>query len=568
MYRIFWSSIIRWSTYALLNLLILSATPGSAQFGGDAFSAGDTAVTPSRAYYVEYPPIRPVLCSVAANKSQVGIPANSDSAGDAFTAYAPSVFGGDAFSQPTESTDCTVIPTCTMITGSQTDTWCVRGGTVILQGATNGTIGPQSYDGPWNIIFLNSHPILRQVRSALNELGAPRASVLLPVASSPTVAPGASQKTILKEIHRLELVRTIRQKRYKVLARAGKQRSSILWANVFGEENPGRLVAELYTRAAGLEKKVERRHFYLGAAACYRKNWDVAWTNFEQVYKLAKDNPETISEVAGIYRKFFERDLELCIWLTRYLRAAPTWEAFSVAFSERGRIEQFYSDERIRNERGPNITWESHKMPLKVYFPDSEKAGYDKRLKDTFRECMFEWIQAMEGKIDYVETRNIEKADIICEWQDRDSERPYDIQLQSNRAPQGHPHIPRVGNTVIFEGRNSRGETHLVRAIVGIIADQGAAMRTVDDDELRAKCMHEIGHALGIKKHLYQISNCMYPYIDVMQLNLELSGDDKQTIFMDYKSHPVNQKAVDKFIGMTAIAKRLHSGELTANIPH
>jgi len=169
---------------------------------------------------------------------------------------------------------------------------------------------------------------------------------------------------------------------------------------------------------------------------------------------------------------------------------------------------------------------------------------------------MAEWIQAMQGKLDYVETRKLDEADIICEWQE--PEQRYEAYDGSSTAPRGRPRMERVGNTQICWNVDAHGKPYMVKAIVGIFACQGSSMRIIEDDLLRAKLMHEVAHGLGIRKHLPLREDCLYPQIDELFPKLELSWSDRQTMFDLYKEHPTNQAAVDKFIGMRAVSKHLN----------
>jgi hypothetical protein len=70
--------------------------------------------------------------------------------------------------------------------------------------------------------------------------------------------------------------------------------------------------------------------------------------------------------------------------------------------------------------------------------------------------------------------------------------------------------------------------------------------------------LHEIGHAPGIHRHLDGASNnVMYYAVSARDPNLDLTAEDIGMITKLYKNHPVNQLAVERFIGLRAECKAL-----------
>jgi predicted Zn-dependent protease len=541
-----------WTNLCLLFLLLITSSPAYCRLNG-GFVVGNK----SRNYYIEHPPEQSIQTGKSTDSSESSsnnvlnddpfaapcVMSSADGANDRVSLrWTDAAYGTDPFS-----------------------------GVAVLAPGTNGTIGPQLpadatvirgvnvsgiYVGPLKIIFTESNPAIAAARSALHDLSFPSSeTVIQPVAPAAFVSKRASLKAILQIVAAVEEKRVLRILRYKVYAnlRPYKLRKiqRCLRANIYSEEAPDLVLAALYTQAGKLEKNIVRRDIYLGTAACYRKDWDTAWADFEQVYAHAKDDPDIAGEVAGIYRKAPGRDWELCIWLSRRLRVVPDWASFEIAYNEREAIEQQCADDEIKNERGPNFTWSSEQMPLKVCFPGADEPGYDKRLIDTFADCIGDWISATGGKIDFVETCDEKNADITCNWQNPINQ--YTQYFASAKAPRGKPHLSRLGVTNVSRTDQSGPS----KAVIDIFACQGCDQRVIDEDILRDVCMHEIGHALGIQIHLHQSEDIMFPYTDDKNPTQDLSKNDKSTIFALYKQHPVNEHAVEKFIGLSATCKRL-----------
>ncbi len=578
--------------FCAIVLVEIAILPAQSQFG-DSFSSGSAGTVSPSVYYVEWTVCESDVhwCALTNSKDVCGQPRTGASAvshhcADDVFAESANQFGArfdcDAFTE-LSSHGCF---SQQAITGSQTTT-VVPGQSPMLEGATNGTIGPQSedatvvqgvittnitkqldavdtYNGPCNIIFVNPNPCLGKVRLALRDLDAPRTSCIQVVPPVPLITGKPTVAKILKAACDLEAIETMRIRKYRVFAnlrlKAHHQRQRCLWAEVYYEQPAKMVLSALYTQAARLEADPVRRNIYLGTASCYRQDWNDAWRHFEQVYKLDKDDHAVMRDVVDQYRKMGGRDLELCIWLTRFLRVAADWTSFDIAFNERHAIEQRYADEKFAHERGPNVVWDSHSMPLKVYFPGSKAADYDRRLMDYFRRSEPEWSRATGVKVDFVEISDAKKADIICQWQEPAN--PYKQYEGSAALPQGTPELSDAGMTWVWTESSGRSNPRATRALIEVYARQGGSMRTMDDDMLWIVCLHEVGHALGIMKHLHGCKDIMYAYVyDCLpgeDSRDELSNNDKSTICSLYKELPVNQSAVDKFLGMRAICKKLN----------
>lgn len=443
---------------------------------------------------------------------------------------------------------------------------CWADGTPQLQGATGGTIGPQGRDitcavkqPPGEItwmtltnLFFSSRTFSKsKLRMALCSLDAPSYK-LVPAANAPIWTSNASLSSILSKITAIEEQPRLRVLKYHIVATVGhgEGTSSRLWGDVYREEASNTVLASLYARAATLTPDSNKHHIYLATAACYREDWDTAWLEGEKLYSQYKDDPAVAAAMADVYRKTGKHDLERCIWLTRYLRIVPTWESFEQAYNERYSIEAEYTARKIAQERGPDLTWSAKSMPLRICFPGTSDPNYDRRLCDQFEKSMRDWSIVTGGKIDFVETSDPAKADILCVW----AEPKHDYcQFNGLRtAPHGIPELADGGLTEYLAVNKN-----VVYAKVTVYAYGVGSGRIMPDEKLLNVCYHEAGHALGIEKHLKGFDKIMNPYCDDFCTLSGLSCADEARMTKLYEFNPINAQAVEKFIGLSAVCLKL-----------
>jgi predicted Zn-dependent protease len=404
---------------------------------------------------------------------------------------------------------------------------------------------------PYYRIFFFKEPSSSRIAEVVKNVDR---SSNLSIASDSTNWPPANA-SLAEVLEKIDSVRAGTQvsRRLATVTKKGKVCGEV-WFEPFEKE----LVASLYRRAALLETSKVRKHIYLGSAYCKEENWDGAWREFEQAYQLNKEDEEVANEIAVVYRAA-NRDLERCIWLTRYLRVNTDWQRFELAFRERDKIERFYAEEKFRNEKGPNVPWDKEKLPLRVYFPDSKLPDFDNRLVDVFKEAMAEWIVATDGRVDFEITEDKSLANIFCYWQEPGEK--YKQYEGLEKAPQGVPYLADIGNTNIYllDGK-------LKRADIQILARANGDYECMDRELLHTVCLHEIGHALGIQIHLKNPRDIMFPYICEEVTADELSGRDKDDLNSLYVKHPIIPHAVETYIGLQAECKKLPEEEVLRSV--
>jgi hypothetical protein len=536
-------AVRRWFSRVCIAVVqtLLVVTAAGAQFGGDSFSAGsrtDNSIAVD--YLVEFedlPPADSPKLKVTRSENEIIHGVNSIGPADPFASALAedNLDADDEFSRGTNN-EFFDRP--------------------LLSGATHGTIGPQWTHLPgWlsryverrrvDFTFFSGVPSPYMVRRALREQHVAEPAVIKKVSSAPGMGNWSLSK-ILRELTRIENGGIARRQIYAVTK--GKQ----LLSTVYLRENSSLAMAFLHECAAKLEKSALERQIHLGTAAGCRKQWQSAWAHYEQVYKMAAKQPAVLKRVAHIYSGF-SRDTECCVWLTRYLRVVKTWDEFEIAQIQRNRIERKWT-EVAGGAAEVNATWPENMRTLKVCFLGSNQANYDPRLTETARDCLFDWLQALGGKLDYVETDDPKAANIVICWTDPvDRYRKF---LNSKMVPTAAPELERLGETDCVLRKDPSREINILRATIRVPAPL-AGSRVIGDELLRAICLHEIGHALGIERHIREEAACMSPYCNVNLPELDLRRADVDTVKTLYCRYPVIQTACDHFFGMRAQQEKL-----------
>lgn len=522
---------------------LFTLAPPAVLAQGDAFSAGD-CFSSAKPYYVENSRTVPMpagnrttIGSIGANHPNTKTLPRFKTGFDPFAQLTPIVAGGDAFSE-----------TSSTLRKADKNPALKSYGDSLIYNSSNAHVlfNPQwDYSNQVKIIFYKPHINQIQIRQAMRDLQAPNHSYIK-IASESLFTPQTSKTEILARAKRLEQSNMGRRLQYKIWNRKR------LVASVYSEVPTREALIQLYVRAAQLETSVSQRHIYLGIVECFRKNWMLAWKHFERVYESERDNPEVARQIANAYSLHKSKELETCIWLTRFLRVARDWESFEKSYDERAAIETSAYGSTLDNEKGPNVAWDAKRFPLKLYFPDSQDSSYDKRLVSAIQEGFRSWSIATGAKIDFVEVSNPEQADVLCQWQ-QCPERYVNFN-SSMPVPTGKLSPPELGLTFVEPDFQTSSSPVIKAATINIYANSYGSTRNISDETLSAVCLHEVGHALGIVVHLQEPGQIMYPFL--LGTPTELTSADKKCISELYKSHPVIANASDKFIGMRAECKK------------
>jgi predicted Zn-dependent protease len=136
------------------------------------------------------------------------------------------------------------------------------------------------------------------------------------------------------------------------------------------------------------------------------------------------------------------------------------------------------------------LPWHGTAFPLRVYIYPGSVEGYKLEFQDILEGCFKEWTEATGGRVTFNFVTRPADADIEVEW---------------------HRHLPvqshEIGHTAITEDGN-----YLTKARVMLLTFN-TSNKPLRNEQIKQACLHEIGHALGIKGHSQNPKDIMFvPY--------------------------------------------------------
>jgi Tfp pilus assembly protein PilF len=174
-------------------------------------------------------------------------------------------------------------------------------------------------------------------------------------------------------------------------------------------------------------------------------------------------------------------------------------------------------------EKSGSYRWAASKLPLRVFIEDGKgvsgaKASYQNFVSDAFDQ----WAAASGDRIAWTRVFDKAQADIVCGWSD-------DLQFIGQSEDAGQTDI---ASQLGPDG--TRIIQHVRLAVLTITADGKA----LPEQEVKRTCLHEVGHALGLKEHSPNGGDVMF-FSDAPSTTPALSQRDQATIARLYDSYPV-----------------------------
>jgi tetratricopeptide (TPR) repeat protein len=273
-----------------------------------------------------------------------------------------------------------------------------------------------------------------------------------------------------------------------------------------------------------------------GLATSLKKTgrYDEAITEYQRVMQYSKkrdDVRDSMVEIGGCYQSM-GRLRDAVTWLERYCQATPRpsdvdqVQKIIAELREAGTKESFsnptgsdYADSMGQKEKQ---VWEKSNLPLRVYIASGTGVkGFRKPFTGMMTDALTAWCQASNQKITWFQVEDESQANVVIRW---------------SPDMKGAPGQGGEGGLCEKFG-DSDGQTMIIGKAVLTMRTLGLDGKEVPDIEMRAVCLHETGHALGLG-HSANNKDVMF-FSETSEHKLALTARDKATIARLYADYPV-----------------------------
>ena len=275
-------------------------------------------------------------------------------------------------------------------------------------------------------------------------------------------------------------------------------------------------------------------HFKLARACDELGDTKRAIYEYEEALRLKPDYDAAAFNIAGCYQTLGQTD-QAVYWFQKYLLLNPTATDRATVLNMIAKMKELrseihadpHSPDYVQSitENGRLMRWAAHRLPLKIFIAGDKSQVYRDAYRDIFIDAIEEWSKASQDRLKFVYVKSAKKADIVCDW----TSNPFDVRRTGSDVEQG------ICFTQAVSGGAADGTIN--KATVRVLMIDPANQKALSDDSMKVTCLHEFGHAIGLRGHsnnnhdvmFYSVSPTVWPI---------LSKRDKATIFRLYAEYP------------------------------
>jgi tetratricopeptide (TPR) repeat protein len=168
--------------------------------------------------------------------------------------------------------------------------------------------------------------------------------------------------------------------------------------------------------------------------------------------------------------------------------------------------------------------WPKKTMPLKVFISSAKNIpGFQQSFTEILIASFDAWIKAAGNYLSWQLVPNENDADIVCHW----TNNRQDLKFQG--AEQGETYRDFIAN--------KDGQNMIVHAGMKLCFVDAMSEQILSDKAISALCLHEVGHALGLKGHSPNRNDIMFFASGEIYPLRQLSARDIATINRLYSTY-------------------------------
>ncbi|HEY9714032.1 MAG TPA: tetratricopeptide repeat protein [Chroococcales cyanobacterium] len=288
-------------------------------------------------------------------------------------------------------------------------------------------------------------------------------------------------------------------------------------------------------QAINLSPEMPNAHFRLARALDELGDARGAIAEYEEVMRLEPKNSAAVFNIAGCYQSMGEPH-EAITWFQRYLKNNPDAQDKSTVLNMIDKLKKA-GNQRPEDIEAPDFLnsvredgkfyrWAPQSMPIKVFISGGAGVqGY----RDDFGKALFEalsaWSQASQNRIAFTLVGSPNQANIDCEW----TGNPYDVMQTGSDVEQG---------VCLTQARSRKGaDSGFIEHItLRILTVDRESMKPLNQDDMKKTCLHELGHALGLRGHSQNNHDIMFFSVSPTVWPV-LSKRDKTTLLRLYEGY-------------------------------
>lgn len=238
---------------------------------------------------------------------------------------------------------------------------------------------------------------------------------------------------------------------------------------------------------------------------------DNAYLNLATLYQTSGDLDKAIENYEIYIRRTNDKMTQSAVELLRRERDVR-------AASGRNKPAEDYLTESNYTTR---VRWADSRMPLKVYIEKTpaDLEGYKESYTNSLKQSFYDWSKAASNRVRFSFVPNERTADIRCYWTN-------DPRYLGGGAEAGETRMKSLGHV-------------MASADVYLRTKESAGDFPYTDTAVKATCLHEVGHALGIVGHSLSVSDIMFFSTPFTEGERQLSDRDRNTLVRLY-SQPMD----------------------------